>query len=105
MTDMKSFLGGVLSGSHASRQRHLRQAHAIQAAIQARWGLRNPWTWRVKHLRWFLHQHIAHLSAPSRYRYWLTVQLIAVRRQREADWRVHLRGEWLRPVGNQDHNR
>lgn len=31
--DMEVFLNGVLTGSHATRQRHLRQAKVIQAAI------------------------------------------------------------------------
>jgi hypothetical protein len=32
--DMKLFLASVLIGSHATRQRHLRQATLIQAEIQ-----------------------------------------------------------------------
>ena len=35
--DMELFLRGVLTGAHATRQRHLRQAKAIQAAISDRW--------------------------------------------------------------------
>lgn len=31
--DMDLFLAGVLTGSHTTRQRHLRQAKAIQTAI------------------------------------------------------------------------
>jgi hypothetical protein len=95
--DMRVFLGGVLTGAHASRQRHLHQARIIQATIHAHWGLDNPWTWRVKYLRWFLQRYTVSLSAASRYRYWLTVRLIARRRQREHDWGVHLRGPWRWP--------
>lgn len=35
--DMELFLAGVLTGSHASRQRHVRQAKIIQAEIAERW--------------------------------------------------------------------
>lgn len=35
--DMALFLNGVLSGSQARQQRHLRQARLMQAAIQQRW--------------------------------------------------------------------
>lgn len=35
--NMELFLGGVLTGSHAKRQRHLRQATHIQAEIADRW--------------------------------------------------------------------
>lgn len=34
--DMELFLGGVLTGSHATRQRHVRQATLIQAEIAER---------------------------------------------------------------------
>lgn len=48
--DMELFLAGVLTGSHATRQRHLRQAKAIQAAIAERWQRDNLWNWKRKHL-------------------------------------------------------
>ncbi len=51
--DMDLFLTGVLTGSHTTRQRHLRQAKAIQTAIAERWQRDNPWTWQRKHLAWF----------------------------------------------------
>jgi len=51
--DMELFLAGALTGSHSTRQRHLRQAKTIQTAIAERWQRDNPWTWQEKHLRWF----------------------------------------------------
>ncbi|HCS45499.1 MAG TPA: hypothetical protein DIW52_22170 [Pseudomonas sp.] len=51
--DMVLFLSGVLSGSKVTQQRHLRQARIMQAAIQQRWQHDNPWTWQLKHVRWF----------------------------------------------------
>lgn len=56
--DMELFLAGVLTGSHATRQRHLRQAEIIQAEIAERWQ-------RV-----------------TRYYYVLTVRLLACRLKR-----------------------
>lgn len=35
--DVGLFLAGVLTGSYATRQRHLRQAKLIQAEIAKRW--------------------------------------------------------------------
>ncbi|MDR6608204.1 hypothetical protein J2X87_003279 [Pseudomonas synxantha] len=35
--DMELFLAGVLTGAHATRQRHISQAKAIQVAIADRW--------------------------------------------------------------------
>ena len=51
--DMELFLSGVLTGSHTTRQRHLRQAQTIQAAITDRWQRDNTWTWRRNTLRGF----------------------------------------------------
>ena len=34
--DMELFLAGVLTGSHATRQRHVRQAKIIQTKVAAR---------------------------------------------------------------------
>lgn len=77
--DMEVFLAGVLTGSHATRQRHLRQAMIIQAKIAERWRRRTPWTWQRKHLVWFLDHCLAGRSKASKYRYLLTVQIIARR--------------------------
>lgn len=44
--DMELFLAGVLTGSHATRQRHIRQAEIIQAEIAERWHRQKPWAWQ-----------------------------------------------------------
>ncbi|MBP5078581.1 MULTISPECIES: hypothetical protein [Pseudomonas] len=77
--NMELFLAGILTGSHATRERHLRQAMAIQTAIATRWYRDNPWTWQRKHLAWFLGHHVSECAASTRYYYLLTVQLIAIR--------------------------
>nr|WP_242483628.1 MULTISPECIES: hypothetical protein [unclassified Pseudomonas] len=73
------FLSGVLTGSYATRYRHLRQARIIQAAIYHRWKLENPWTWKQKHVIWFLNHYLGKRAEGTQYYYRLTFQLIAIR--------------------------
>ncbi|WP_095144556.1 hypothetical protein [Pseudomonas sp. Irchel s3b6] len=80
--DMELFLAGVLTGSHATRQRHLRQAKAIQAAMSNRWHRDNPWTWQRKHFNWFLNHHIRERSKATQYRYRLTLEIISSRTEK-----------------------
>ncbi|MFJ4194720.1 hypothetical protein [Pseudomonas sp. NPDC089534] len=80
--DMELFLAGVLTGSHATRQRHLRQARIIQDEISERWQRHTPWVWQKKHLAWFLEHRINQRSDATRYYYLLTVRLLARRLQK-----------------------
>ena len=77
--DMELFLTGVLTGSHTTRQRHLRQAKAIQTAIAERWQRDNPWTWQRKHLEWFFFFFLNKRTESTRYYYLLTMQLLTHR--------------------------
>jgi len=77
--DMGLFLDAVLTGSHATRQRHIRQAQTIQKAIRKRFGRDNPWSWQLKHFRWFEEQHLKSRSPATRYYYHLTEWLIIKR--------------------------
>ncbi|PPS60166.1 hypothetical protein Q9323_03045 [Pseudomonas fulva] len=77
--DMQLFLAGVLTGSHATRQRHVRQANIIQADIAKRWQRETPWGWQRKHVAWFLEHRLSHRSDATRYYYLLTVRLLARR--------------------------
>lgn len=77
--DMELFLAGVLTGSQATRQRHLRQATFIQAEIADRWQRETPWAWQRKHLAWFLEHRVDQRSRMTRYYYFLTVRLLARR--------------------------
>ena len=74
--DMALFLSGVLTGSKATQQRHLRQSRIMQAAIQRRWQRDNPFTWQCSHFRGFITQHLRNHSNATRYYYWLTALLI-----------------------------
>lgn len=77
--DMELFLAGVLTGSHTTQQRHLRQARIIQAEISERWQRQTPWAWQRKHLAWFLENRLGRHSEATRYYYLLTVRLLALR--------------------------
>ena len=77
--DMEIFLAEVLTGAHATRERHIRQAKTIQAAISERWNRDNPWTWQRKHLVWFLNHPKNSNSKSTRYYYLLTIQLLTLR--------------------------
>jgi hypothetical protein len=48
----------------------------MQAAIQQRWQQDNPWGWQLKHVRWFLTQHLENHSPATRYYYQLTAVLV-----------------------------
>ncbi|WKV84662.1 hypothetical protein LJJ44_00280 [Pseudomonas sp. B24_DOA] len=80
--DMELFLAAVLTGSYATRQRHLRQAKLIQAEISERWRLEKPWAWQKKHMAWFLEHRLKLRSEATRYHYLLTVRLLARRLQK-----------------------
>lgn len=82
--DMELFLAGVLSGSHATRQRHLRQATLIQAEIAKRWQRKTPWAWQRKHLAWLLEHCLNGRDETTRYYYLLTIRLLA--RRLEMPW-------------------
>lgn len=82
--DMELFLAGVLTGSDATRQRHLRQAKIIQAEIAERWQRETPWAWQRKHLSWFLEHRLGRRSEATRYYYGLTMRLLT--RRLEKAW-------------------
>ena len=77
--DMELFLAGVLTGSHATRKRHVQQAKIIQAEIAERWQREIPWSWQRKHLAWFLEHRLGRRSKMTRYYYLLTVRQLSRR--------------------------
>jgi len=87
--DMELFLVGVLTGSHSTRKRHLRQAKAIQEAIAERWQRDNPWVWQRKHLLWFLDHYLNKHAGATCYYYVLTMQLITVRLGKPWQFKCH----------------
>ncbi|MBD9443743.1 hypothetical protein [Pseudomonas sp. PDM04] len=85
--DMALFLSGVLTGSTATQQRHLRQARIMHVAIQKRWQRENPWVWQVKHVRWFLAFYLEGRANTTLYYYRLTARLIWSRMGRTSSLR------------------
>ncbi|WP_232535894.1 hypothetical protein [Pseudomonas putida] len=81
--DMALLLSGVLSGSTATQQRHVRKARIIQMAIQQRRQITNPWNWKCKHIRWFLNEHLKDHSHSTKYYYHLTLSLVWRRTDRD----------------------
>lgn len=86
--DMELFLAGMLTGSHVTKQRHLRQAKLIQYEISKRWKKEMPWAWHKKHIAWFLGSHMSQYSEATRYYYLLTIRLIT--RRLGKSWVFHL---------------
>lgn len=86
--DMEMFLTGILTGSHSTQQRHLRQARLIQSEIAGRWQRETPWAWQMKHVTWFLEHRMSQRSEATRYYYLLTARLLA--RRLEKPWCFNL---------------
>lgn len=87
--DMSLFLCGVLSGSPASRRRHISQAKVMQTAITKRWQNATPWEWKLKHVQWFLNVSLINRAPSTHYRYVLTTKLILKRMEKN----------WARALG------
>jgi hypothetical protein len=73
------------------------QANIIQQVIHERWGLVRPEQWQVKHLRWYLQEHLKTKSPATRYRHWLTVAKIVQRLAKNESWMPYLQGPWTCP--------
>lgn len=86
--DRELFLAGVLTGTHATRKRHLHQAMAIQAAISNRWHRDYPRAWQRKHLDWFVNQYVKQLAKSTRYYYLMTVNFITIRLHKSWKFKV-----------------
>ncbi|WP_153784972.1 hypothetical protein [Pseudomonas sp. EMN2] len=77
--DMELFVVGVLTGSQATRQRHVLQAKIIRAEIAKSWQRDTPWAWQRKHVAWFLEHRLDRRNEVMRYYYLLTVRLLSRR--------------------------
>ena len=77
---------------------HLDRARRIASAIYRRWQV-GPYQWQVKHVRWYLEHGDERLTPSTRYRHWLTLRLLVIALDKEADWTRHLAGAWQRPTG------
>jgi hypothetical protein len=78
------------------REHVVRAEHVAQVTAPLAVG---PYQWQVKHLRWYLEHRTQAMQPSTRYRHWLTVRALAHALGRSDDWLGYLRGEWLRPTG------
>jgi hypothetical protein len=84
-------------GSHRSVQQHIRRAQRLHDWITERFGVREPYQYRAKHLRYALEHGTAGLAASTRYDYWRTARVLAAAIGKWPDWEPHLRGPWTAP--------
>ena len=84
-------------GKNSGVKAHIKRGQRIANRIEERWGISEPYQFKVKHLQWFLKTDTANLSPASRYDYWRTARVIAAAIGRWDSWEPHLRGPWTRP--------
>lgn len=86
-------------GARRGVRAHQRRARRLARIVEERWGVKSPWQWRAKHLRWALEHGLAGVAPITRYDYWRTARACAAALGRWPDWEPHLRGPWTRPDG------
>ncbi|WP_295402223.1 hypothetical protein [uncultured Thiocystis sp.] len=84
-------------GTKSGVQGHLKRAIRMQTLIAERFGIREPYQFKAKHLRWVLEHGTAELAPSSRYDYWRTARALAAILGHWPDWEPHLRGSWISP--------
>lgn len=84
-------------GSHRSVEQHIRRAQRLHDLIAERFGIREPYQYRAKHLRYALERGTAGLAPATRYDYWRTARVIAATLGKWSDWEPYLRGPWTMP--------
>lgn len=94
MTPMDLFLRGLKKLSGKSKKEHSARIREIAKLIEERWGVRNPFHWKVKHLRWVLEVKVKDYASTTRRDYYYSVLKIAEIRGRSDEWAPHLRGPW-----------
>ncbi|MTW22504.1 hypothetical protein [Allochromatium palmeri] len=78
-------------------QQHIRRAQRLHDWMAERFGVREPYQYRAKHLRYALEHGTAGLAAGTRYDYWRTARVLAAAIGKWPDWEPHLRGPWTSP--------
>lgn len=81
--------------SACSRKGHCARLETIADLIEARWHIRNPYHWRLKHLRWVLDHGLDGRSIATKTDYFYTITKIAQTRGRLDAWKPRLRGPWV----------
>lgn len=96
-TRIEILLRRAQPGKSGGVKAHIKRGQRIAQRIEERWGIREPYQWRVKHLQWFLKAETEGLSPATRYDYWRTACVLAAALGHWPDWEPHLRGPWTRP--------
>lgn len=96
-TQIDVLLRRAQPGKSSGVQSHIRRGRRIATLIENRWGIREPYQWKAKHLQWLLKAGVAELSPASQYDYYRTACVLAAALGRWPDWEPHLRGPWMRP--------
>ncbi len=86
----------ALPGARATIAGHIQRGERIAEAIHQRFGIREPYQWQAKHLRWVLERWASGVSDSTRYDYWRTARALASVLGHWPDWEPHLRGSWLK---------
>ena len=81
-------------GSRRTVQQHIRRAQRLRDLIAEQFGIREPYQYRAKHLRYALEGGTTGLAASTRYDYWRTARVIAAALGKWPDWEPNLRGSW-----------
>lgn len=71
------------------------RCNVISLHIKERFGVDEPYQYKVKHLRWFLENKAMKMSPATRLDYGRTVRSLAAALGHWQDWQIHLRGPWL----------
>jgi hypothetical protein len=94
---MRQLLAGKITGRRRTRvKEHTQRAQHIAECLYRRFQV-GPYQYRLHHLLWYLDSQTKPLSPATRYRHWLTIQIIVLALQREGDWKNHLYGPWVKP--------
>ncbi len=76
-----------LPGAAATNQRHLAHCMQMMAAIERRFGIKNPRKVQLKHMLWYLDYGIGKSKSPTtKYDYWRSARAFAIARGRWTDW-------------------
>ena len=96
-TQIDVLLRRAQPGKTGGVQSHIRRGRRIATLIESRWGIREPYQWKAKHLQWLLKAGVAELSPASQYDYYRTACVLAAALGHWPHWEPHLRGPWTRP--------
>ena len=94
---MRHLLGKKITGRRGTRvKEHTKRALRIAEVLYRQFQV-GPYQYRLHHLSWYLKAHIQALKPNSQYRHWLTVRIIVIALDKQAQWLPMLSGSWVKP--------